>query len=177
MKLNACYVFAALFVLGGCETGGVKPGSPSDSQDSLNISSDVPPEAPPGTCWEKIVGPSVTKTVTEQVLVKPAELAANGQIENPPVYRYQQREAVVRKGNTTWFETLCPDILTKEFIASLQRALAARKLYTGAITGTMNTPTRSAVRKIQEPQGVNSDVLSIAAARSLGLVSIRLGES
>ncbi len=86
MKSRACYTYVALAVLAGCENVAVDQGSPSSEPVIVGASQDVPPEAPPGTCWDKIVGPSVTGTVTEQVLVKPADLTADGQVENPAVY-------------------------------------------------------------------------------------------
>ncbi len=170
MKSRACYTYVALAVLAGCENVAVDQGSPSSEPVIVGASQDVPPEAPPGTCWDKIVGPSVTGTVTEQVLVKPADLTADGQVENPAVYRNEIRQTIVHEGDKTWFQTPCPDIFTKGFVASLQRALAARKLYDGPISGMMTASTRTAIRRYQEPQGLSSEIVSIAAARSLGLI-------
>ena len=173
MKVRAGYAFVILAVLAGCENSSGDQSVSPNVANGQGISQDTPPEAPPGTCWDKIVGPSITKTVTEQVLVRPATLTADGQIENPPIYRNEDRQTVVQEGDKTWFETPCPDVTTTEFVASLQRALAARNLYDGAITGTMNASTRAGIKMYQEPDGLSSDVLSITAARSLGLVPIR----
>ena len=170
MKSRAYYAYVALAVLAGCENGAVDQGSPSNEPGIVGASQDVPPEAPPGTCWDKITGASVTGTVTKQVLVKPADLTADGQIENPAVYRNETRQTIVREGDKTWFETPCPDVFTEEFVTSLQRALAARKLYDAPISGMMSAATRTAVRKYQEPLGLSSEILSITAARSLGLI-------
>jgi peptidoglycan hydrolase-like protein with peptidoglycan-binding domain len=52
----------------------------------------------------------------------------------------------------------------------LQRALRARALYRGEISGVMDARTRAAVRRLQEPQGLDSGILSLAAARQLGLL-------
>ena len=70
------------------------------------------------------------------------------------------------------FETLCPPDLTQEFVANLQRALAARGAYFGAINGNYDPATRSAVRRFQRAGGLDSDQLSRQAAQSLGLISI-----
>lgn len=75
-----------------------------------------------------------------------------------------------RPAPETWFEVPCPQDIDDAFIASLQRALAARGLHAGDITGEMDAATRAAVRRYQLPMGLSSDILSIAAARRLGLV-------
>lgn len=73
-----------------------------------------------------------------------------------------------------WFEAPCPELMTSERIATLQRALEVRGLYAGEITGELDKRTRSGIRKLQAPLGLDSDRLSLAAARSLGLVPIEL---
>lgn len=73
-----------------------------------------------------------------------------------------------------WFRTPCPDEMTPELVSSLQRALAARDLHAGAITGRMDAATRKAVRRLQQPLGLDSDRLSLAAARHLGLLPVDL---
>ncbi len=70
-----------------------------------------------------------------------------------------------------WFETLCPDALDMEFIATLQRALKARGLYDGEIDGTLNTDTRKAIRMYQAAHGLDSNILALDAARQLGLIA------
>jgi peptidoglycan hydrolase-like protein with peptidoglycan-binding domain len=71
-----------------------------------------------------------------------------------------------------WFETPCPDALSPEFIASLQRALQARNRLAGPITGTFDPPTREAVARLQKQNGLNSSVLSLETARGLGLIAV-----
>lgn len=170
MKSGVGIGIVAFAVLVGCENAIVDQSGPAVDQSAIGISQDLPPEAPPGTCWDKIVGPAVTETVTEQVLVKPAELTDSGQVENPAVYRNEERLSVVREGDKTWFETPCPNVIDKEFVASLQRALAARNLYSGPISGTLDNPTLGAIKSYQQAQGLSSEILSMASARSLGLV-------
>jgi peptidoglycan hydrolase-like protein with peptidoglycan-binding domain len=41
----------------------------------------------------------------------------------------------------------------------------------------MDNRTRAAVRRFQKPQGLDSGILSLAAARKLGLVAIKLDET
>lgn len=130
----------------------------------------APPGAPRGTCWGKIPTPAVVETVREQVLVTPGKTNPDGTIATLPVYRSENRQRIVTPRRDRWFETPCPPVFTIEFVSSLQRALQARGLYSGAITGNMDAATRRAVLNIQTADGLPSDVLSIDTARELGLV-------
>ena len=132
----------------------------------------APPGAKPGTCWGKSVTPAVVETVTEQILLQPAEIRADGSVTQPAIYKTETRQAIVQERVETWFETPCDDALTVEFIATLQRALEARGFYRGPVTGVMDARTRAAIRRYQAPQGLNSGILSLAAARKLGLISV-----
>ncbi|KAA2311479.1 peptidoglycan-binding protein [Pseudooceanicola sediminis] len=75
------------------------------------------------------------------------------------------------------FRVPCPAQMTTERIATLQRALAARGLYDGPISGHMSAATRAAIRAYQGARGLDSDLLSLAAARQMGLIDIGLEES
>lgn len=132
----------------------------------------APPGAPAGTCWAKAHTPATVETVTEHILVEPEARTPQDGLLWPAVYRTETKQEIVEERRETWFETPCPDVLTPEFIASLQRALAARGHYGGTITGRMDTPTRAAIRRYQTPLGVNSSTLSLSAAQSLGLTTI-----
>lgn len=132
----------------------------------------APPGAPPGTCWGKIPTPAVVETVTEQVLVTPAKMNPDGTIATLPVYREERRQQIVTPRTDRWFEIPCPPAFTVEFVSTLQRALSARGLYTGEITGNMDEATRRAVLAVQSPEGLPSDVLSIETARELGIVAV-----
>lgn len=160
---------AALFALGACQAALPNgAGEPNVTR----LFQAAPPGAAPGTCWGKTETPAVIETVTEQVLVQPAEVLSDGSIVTPPIYRTETRQKIVRERRETWFETPCDDVLTVEFVQSLQRALAARGLYSGTPTGEMDARTRHAVRRYQAPEGLDSGILSLAAARRLGLIAI-----
>ncbi|WP_366111415.1 peptidoglycan-binding domain-containing protein [Aestuariivita sp.] len=133
----------------------------------------APPGAEPGTCWGKTTTPAIIETVTEQVMLQPAEVSTDGTVLQPAIYKTETRQAIVRERKETWFQTPCPTDMTPEFIRSVQRALAARDVYSGAISGEMDARTRAAVRRFQKPQGLDSGILSLAAARQLGLAEIR----
>ena len=42
------------------------------------------------------------------------------------------------------------------------------------VNGTLDAPTREAVRRYQEPLGLDSPELSLAAAQSLGIIAVPL---
>ena len=62
-------------------------------------------------------------------------------------------------------------IVTPDFIASLQRALAVRGYYRGPIHGHATPETRRAVRAYQAERGLDSAIVSIETARELGLTA------
>ncbi len=80
-------------------------------------------------------------------------------------------EVSLPEGGTEWrlFVVPCPETLTPEFWASVQRALAVRGLHTGPITGRPDRETAEAVRRYQAALGLDTPVLSLEAAQRLGL--------
>ena len=54
------------------------------------------------------------------------------------------------------------------------KALGARGIYQGAVTGELDRTTREAIRSFQLKRGLNSTILSTESARLLGLVEIDL---
>lgn len=128
-----------------------------------------PPNADPQSCYGREIEPAVIETVTEQLMVEPEELDRNGNVRRPAVFVTATEQRIVEDRTETWFETPCAMEGNAEFIANLQRALTARGHYTGEPTGAMNRATVRAVRAYQQPQGLDSGVLSLAAARQLGL--------
>lgn len=69
------------------------------------------------------------------------------------------------------FAVPCPDVLDVQFWSSLQRALAVRGHFDGPVNGIADAATRAAVRSYQAPLGLDSPVLSLDAARQLGLLA------
>lgn len=134
-----------------------------------------PPGSDPNSCWGKDVTPAVIETVTQDILVQPAEVSSDGTVVSEPIYKRETRQAIVKERRELWFETPCQDKLTPDIIATLQRALKARGLYTGALSGQMDGPTRAAIRRFQVKEGLDSSILSLWAARKLGLVAIERG--
>ena len=156
--------------LAGCQAGQPVPDVSRQSAPGA-LRAAAPPGAPPGTCWSRDVTPAMIETVTEQILLQPAELSDDGTVRAPAIYKTETRQQILRERRELWFQTPCPETVDATFIASLQRALRARQVYWGPVSGQMDLLTRRAVRRYQAQQGLDSAVLSIAAARQLGLVA------
>lgn len=105
-------------------------------------------------------------------MVQPAVLGEAGRVIQPAIFSTITRQDIVEPRRDTWIETPCPEQITPEFLASLQRALAARGYYHGAPTGRMDRSTRISLRRYQKEAGLDSSALSLATARQLGLVAI-----
>lgn len=164
----------AALALGACTAGAALQGNVDALRepDVVQRSGQQPPGAAPGTCWGKSISPAVIETVTEQVLVQPAEITTDGIVVRPAIYKTETLQRIVKERRETWFEAPCPDQLTGELIASVQRALNVRGLYRGRITGIMDAKTRAAIRRYQEPQGLDSGILALETARQLGLIAV-----
>lgn len=133
---------------------------------------DGPPGADPDSCWGRDVTPAQIETVTEQVMIQPAVITTTGAVLEPAVFKTETQQRITRERQEVWFETPCPEVLTREFVSSLQRALQVRGLYSVFITGEMDRATRRAIRRYQVQEGLDSSLLSLAAARRLGLVTV-----
>ena len=159
-----------LVALGGCDAPLPVPSV--GAGDIIQIRSAPPSGSAPGQCWGQEAFPAVVETVTEQVLVQPPQVRSDGTVAAPGVYKTETQQRIVQERRELWFRTPCPDEMTDTFVETLQRSLSARGLYTGPITGRMDRLTRRAVRAYQAPLGLDSGILSLAAARKLGLAVV-----
>ena len=172
-----CVAMAAtLAALAGCAGAPLPDVSTIREPDLAFLTQVAPPGAALGTCWGKTTEPAIIETVTEQVMLQPAQVMTDGTVISPAIYKTETRQAIVRERKETWFETPCAEDMTEEFIKSVQRALSVRGLYSGSVSGVMDSRTRAAVRRLQKPQGLVSGILSLAAARQMGLSQITLEE-
>lgn len=162
---------AALCAVSACEIQNLGT-SASHSTQTIGFAQDAPAGAAPDTCWGKTVSPAVIETVNREVLLNPAQVSSDGRIQKPAIYKKEDIQQIVRPRRDTWFETVCPNFLTEDFVASLQRALSARGSYRGDATGLMDDKTRRAIRKFQLGGGFDSGNLTVASARTLGLVAV-----
>jgi hypothetical protein len=163
---------AALLALAAC--GGSSPPDPVPAgqpaipaflTDGIEI-------GPDGRCFATDISPAIIETVTAQVLDRPAVIAPDGTVASPAAYRTVTRQEITRERSEITFETLCPPAYTADFVSSLQRALALRGFYAGPVTGIMDIPTGRAVQDFQRVDGPDSPILSIEAARTLGLAQL-----
>ncbi|MEM9910202.1 MAG: peptidoglycan-binding protein [Pseudomonadota bacterium] len=148
LKCVCCCAIAAALI-------GCSPFAPVET-----IETDDPEVAPDALvserCWADV---QTTATLVEKDATAQAETIAE------PV---QTAGADVQ----IQFETPCPDVLTPDFIAALQRALAARGYFANAVSSQMDAPTRAAIATYQADSGLLSDTLSLETARRLGLVAV-----
>lgn len=161
---------AALCLAAACDRTAMPDVAQLVEPEVTTTRSAPPPGMDPSGCYAKDVTPAVVETVTEQVMLQPASISTDGSVLYPAVYKSETQQRIVQERKELWFETVCADQMTPDFIASLQRALTARGLYRGPVDGRMTARTRRAVRGFQKPQGLDSGILSIAAARQMGLV-------
>lgn len=176
ISIRPLFCALALTGLGACAPGGANLGALGEP-GVTRLHQIAPPGAAPGSCWGKEVTPAIIETVTHQVMLQPAQVLADGTLLEPGVYKTETLQAIVRERHEIWFQRPCAVVMTVEFIESLQRALKARNLYQSRISGEMDARTRAAVRRFQKPLGLDSGILSLAAARKLGLVAIKIDTS
>ena len=161
-----------VLALGACAPGALQDLEALSEPGVTRLRQERPPGAAPGTCWGKQVIPAIIETVTHQVMLQPAEVRSDGTVIHPAIFKTETTQEIVRERRETWFQTPCDATMTTGFVSSLQRALKVRSLYRGPITGEMDARTRAAVRRYQQPLGLDSGILSLAAARKLGLAEL-----
>ena len=178
MRHASLTLTGALLWLAACQQAGVPqaPGRADLSADLVRLTVPGPPESAEGACWASDVTPMVIETVTEQVMVSEAKSGPDGTVLSPAVFHSESRQKIVQEREEVWFRSPCPQEMTVDFIASLQRALKARGLYVLPLTGQMDAATRAALRRFQADRGLESDKLSLTAARELGLVTTDVGK-
>lgn len=156
----------------GCGPQGTKPPERADlSREAIEWVPGSEPPAKAGECWASDISPAVIETVTEQEIVTPEVLDETGAVIQPATYRTTIRQKMVQERVEIWFRTPCPELETTEFITTLQRALKARGYFLMPLTGVQDAATAEAVRRFQAERGLDSPVLSLAAAQELGLIS------
>ena len=170
MQRQLFFGLALMVLLGGCQGAAVQaPAQAMLSREVVRLKGDGPPPSPRGECWASSVTPAVIETVTERVVVTEEVRDAAGVVVTPATYRTRTHQRMVQDREEVWFRAPCPAEQTVQFVASLQRALKARGLYLWPVTGEMDAETAEAVRRFQAERGLDSPVLSLAAARELGL--------
>lgn len=169
---SAPVLVALVCLLAACDPATVGQATEEPEPGVVEATRDGPPGAAEGTCWGRTVSPAVVQTVTKQIQVAPAKMNPDGTIGASPKYRTETTQEIVTPRLDNWFETPCTEVLTSEFIETLQRALSARGFYPGPVNGKMDAATRSAVQAYQRIDGPDSAVLSLQGARTLGLIAV-----
>ena len=121
-----------------------------------------------GRCYGNDVTPARTETITRQEQV--------GFGVEGPVYETVTRQMITTERAEVSFEIVCPRDLSPEFIATLQRALAARGYYGGPIHGQIDAATTNGLKAYQAQRGLNTALLDLKTAKSLGLVPLTAEE-
>ena len=162
----------ALLLLAGCARPAVAPPQQALlSAELVHLPEGSQPPPEPGVCWAKDTTPAVIETVTEQVLVTPEQRDANGNITTPASYQTKTHQRLLQDHEEVWFRAPCPQDMTVNFVATLQRALKARGYYLAPVTGVMDATTTEAVRRFQAERGLDSPELSFSAAKELGIIA------
>lgn len=125
-----------------------------------------------GRCFANDTAPAVIQTVRVQETETLEARAADGTLISPATFRTVTRQQIARERMPIRFETVCPQNYTRDFVATLQRALKARGTYQGPISGTLDDATGTATRVFQRQTGPDSVLLSLQTARALGLVAL-----
>ncbi len=188
MTRRTALAAALLAALAACDATGPASGAGSAfagapaSAPPARATAQSPDAAPQpaaaaktGPCHAVETTPAVYEQVPGQVQVVQAEIAEDGTVVRPPIYRNAPVPKLVTPRGEIRFEVPCPSRMTPEFVASVQRALAARGDFAGPVTGALDDPTRAAIRAYQSARGLDSDRLSLETARALGLVEVKIG--
>lgn len=170
-------LLAVSALLAGCTEGGAPidaaavANQPAEKLTLAGEWRDTPPGPGDTGCFAEQTRPAVVETVTEQVLVSPeVRDPATGTVTRPATYRTTSHARIVEGRAKMWFPAPCDAVMTPDFVASLQRALQVRGIYSGPVTGALDPATHAAIRAYQRPRGLFSATLSTRAAQELGLV-------
>lgn len=121
----------------------------------------------PGSVREVVV-PEETRNVTVQDLVAPA---TERRVAIPAQTGTVNRQELVTAERYEWVEVVCDTTPAgRASVADVQRALAQRGLYRGAIDGVVGPQTREAVRRFQASQRLPGDgQITQQTVQALGL--------
>ena len=117
-------------------------------------------------CYFEKITPAEISTQVKTRLVQPEKRNTAGQLVSPAQYETTRTQTITKTRSVTKIDAVCPQDMTPEFIASLQR----RGLFSSTITGSIDTSTRRAILNFQTVRGVASATVMQANAKELGLV-------
>lgn len=123
----------------------------------------------------KVIEPAVTewvelppRTITRKVkkLVTPA---TTRRVPTPAKFGDVVRRVVTTPGHAEWQPILCADNLTPALLREVQRRLADKGLYEGAIDGRLGRGTDQAIRQFQTIEELPAGPLSVPTLQALGV--------
>ena len=174
MKVGIWVGLMAALSLGGCGSPvPVAAPAPEDlTGEAIQSGTGGPPSRPQGACWGHDTIPAMIETVTETVLDQPELRDKDGRVIRPASYSSTARQRMVHDREEVYIRTPCYNQLTPDTIVTLQRALKARGYYLLPLSGELDPATMIAIRRYQADHGLDTPVLSLKAAETLGLVAV-----
>lgn len=167
---SSAFLVGALIALTACVSSEPAAAPAEGAADAASEAKAAP--AKPEICFATDKTPARFETTVEQILVSPEVKDAAGQVVTPASYRSETKQKQISASKSLRFETPCAEAMTPELISNLQRALNARALYSGAIDGRIGSKLSQAIRSYQRSaHQIDSAILSMEAARSLGLIA------
>jgi len=162
----------AVWVMAGCAPGqNAGPARADLAIELVRLTGSGPPKGPDTACWASDTTPAIIETVTEQVVTREEVRDAAGAVVAPASFETKTFQRMVQDREEVWFRAPCAVDVTVNFVATLQRALKARGIYLQPVTGTVDAATSDAIRRFQAMRGLDSPVLSLAAAKELGIIA------
>ena len=159
-----------VWVLAGCAPGQNARLARTDlAIELVRLTGPGPPKGPSAACWASDTTPAIIETVTEQVVISEEVRDAAGAVVVPASFETRTFQRMVQDREVVWFHAPCAADVTVNFVATVQRALKARGVYLQPVTGVMDAATGDAIRRFQATRGLDSPVLSLAAAKELGI--------
>ena len=170
MRFQMWAGLALALCLGACGNAVAAPAPEDLAGEAILRGAGGPPTKPEGACWGHDTIPAVIETETRTVQDQPELRDAAGKVTRPASYNSYARQRIVQDRREVYIRTPCYNQLTPDTILTLQRALKARGYYRQPLTGELDAGTMAAIRQYQADHGLDTAVLSLKAALSLGLV-------
>ncbi|RED13178.1 peptidoglycan-binding domain-containing protein [Pontivivens insulae] len=192
-------VTGRILATGTSSQGGTVIGNRTLSDGTIEALIEFPPEfetvtreelvRPETTRIETI--PAVTREVPRRIVVEPARtvevvvpavtrdvertvIATAERIERTPVpatFRTVEDQVEVLPASSEWVTVLCDTAQTATVVRALQRGLAERGYYNGAVDGIIGNRTMRAVRAYQLDLGYDTPAITLIGLQNLGIVS------
>ena len=125
-----------------------------------------------GRCFAKDMSPALIETVTTQHIISPEIRNVANIVTKSATFQTITRQKIINERTSIRFETVCPQYYTTNFVMTLQRALKARGVYTGTISGILDLQTSEAIQRFQRMDELDTPIMSLKTAQYLGIIAI-----